>query len=70
MKRPPLVNLATHTFGYVTPNELALYVGCDARTIRRMINDHAIRAYRVGRNWRIPTDEARRVFPVGERKAG
>lgn len=64
MKRPTLVNLADHPWPYVTPPELATYLQCDRRTILRMIANGALAAYRVGRNFRIPTTEARRVFHV------
>lgn len=64
MTRAPLTNLATHPSAHVTPRELARYLECDPRTILRMIEGGTISAYRVGRNWRIHTDEARRVFPV------
>lgn len=63
-KRPPLVNLATHDYQFVTPPELAAYLKCDRRTILRMIDTGALRAYRVGRNWRIATADARCAFPV------
>lgn len=63
-KRPPLTDLATHAFAYVTPPELAAYLECDARTIRRMIDDGALLAIRVGRDWRIPISEARLKFHV------
>lgn len=64
MKRQALLNLATHQAAYVTPSDLAAYLPCDCRTILRMIYNGSLRAYRVGRNWRIPTDDARRAFPV------
>lgn len=63
-KRPPLKDLASHEFPYVTPPELADYLPCDRRTILRMIEYRTLRAYRVGRCWRIAIEEARRVFPV------
>lgn len=62
MKRPPLVNLATHEWPFVTPPDLARYLACDPRTIVRMIEAGSLNAYKVGRNWRIPTNEARRAF--------
>lgn len=64
MKRPPLTDYNTFPFEWVTPVELAAKVKCDRRSILRMIDNDAIYAYRIGRNWRIPLDEARRVFPV------
>jgi excisionase family DNA binding protein len=63
-KRPPLVNLTTHPYPWVSPPELAAYLQCDRRTIGRMIEQGSLHAYRVGRTWRIPIAEARRAFPV------
>lgn len=63
-KRPPLHSLSTHPYAYVSPPELADYLACDPRTLLRMIENGSIKAYRVGRNWRITIEEARRVFPV------
>ena len=65
MKRQ-LVNLATHPTAFVTPPQLAAYLDCDRRTILRMIHDDALPASRVGRNWRIPIEAARRAFPNGD----
>jgi excisionase family DNA binding protein len=48
----------------VTPATLAGYLSVHERTIMRMIDAGALHAFKVGREWRIPTDEARRVFPV------
>jgi excisionase family DNA binding protein len=62
MKRPTLCDLKSHTFPWVTPPELAGYLKCDPRTILRMIEAGTLYAYRVGRNWRIPTEEARQSF--------
>lgn len=63
MKRRPIVDLATHDSTYVTPPEIARFLPCDARTVVRMIEAGKIPgAYRAGRNWRIPTPVARRVF--------
>ncbi len=64
MKRPALVNYDTFPYDWVTPPELAAYVQCDPRTIVRMIAMGSVVAFRVGRNWRIPLKEARRMFPV------
>lgn len=62
MKRPTLQNLKTHQFPWVTPPELADYLKCDPRTILRMIEARTLYAYRVGRNWRIPIEDARLAF--------
>lgn len=48
----------------VSPPVLAAFVGCDRRTIVRMITDGTLLAFKVGRTWRIPVGEARRAFPV------
>lgn len=63
MKRPPLTDLESYDWPYVTPGDLARldHVNCDPRTILRMIRE--LGGYRVGRNWRIPTDNAQRAFP-------
>lgn len=64
MRRPPLEDLNTYDWPYVTPGDLARlpHVNCDPRTILRMIRE--LDGYRVGRNWRIPTASARRAFPI------
>jgi len=64
VRRPPLIDLATHEFPWVTPPELASYLPCDRRTILRMIAAGSLDAYQIGRHWRIPIDEARRAFHV------
>lgn len=63
MKRPPLVSLATFARPYVTPPELAAHLECDPRTILRMIKTGALPAFKVGRSWRITTEQALRSFP-------
>lgn len=63
-RRTIQVDLATHEKAYVTVRALANWADCDPRTIIRMIATHALVAVRVGREWRIPTDDARRVFRV------
>lgn len=63
-RRRPIRDLMTHERGYVTPPELAHYVDCDPRTVRRMIEAGSLVAFKVGRDWRIPTNEARRAFHV------
>jgi excisionase family DNA binding protein len=61
--RVPLDDLMTFPYKDVSPVELADYLRCDARTIIRMIQTGALFAYRVGRKFRIPIEEARRAFP-------
>ena len=64
MKRAQLITLATFPYEWVTPLELAAYLRVDVRTVLRMIEGQSLFACRVGRHWRIPTNEARRAFPV------
>jgi len=63
MKRRPIVSLATHPRPYVTPPELAAFLSCDPRTILRMIKTGSLPAFRVGRTWRVTTEQARQAFP-------
>ena len=58
------INLATHPRPYVTAGELAEWLWCDRRTIVRMIHNGSLKGTKVGRNWRIPTEDARRAFHV------
>ena len=57
-------DLATHRRPYVTATALAAYLAVDRRTIVRMIAAHDLQGVKVGRCWRIPTTEARRMFHV------
>ena len=68
-RKPAIIDLATHPESTVSPQQLADYLDCDVRTIRRMIPS-SLRAFRLGRDWRIPTDEARRVFHVKQTSQG
>lgn len=61
-------DLSTHRRPFVTATELAEYLGCDRRTIVRMIHSGSLRGIKVGRCWKVPTDAAREAFHV-ERKA-
>ena len=63
MKQPPIVSLATYPRPYVSTANLAKFLGCDRRTLLRMVAQGELAAVRVGRNWRIPIEEARRAFP-------
>jgi excisionase family DNA binding protein len=65
-RRPPVADLATCIRPWITPGELAgaTEVDCHERTIRKMIDAGSIQAIRVGRCYRIPVDEACRVFRV------
>lgn len=69
MIRPPLRDLATHDWPWVSPRDLAAYLRVHERTIRRMIETGALSAYRVGRRWHIPTNEAQRAFPQTRQSA-
>lgn len=64
MRRPPLVSYDTYPHPWVTPAELAAFLGCDERTITRMIASRSLTAFRLGRRWCITLTEARRAFPV------
>lgn len=57
-------DLATYAKAYVTASALAGYLGCDRRTIVRMIAVGSLVGVKVGRAWRIPTDAARETFHV------
>ena len=61
---PAIVDLATHPRPYVTVRALAAYLETDPRTIIRLIADGALEGVKVNREWRIPTDAARRKFHV------
>lgn len=63
-RRRMFKSLSAHEDDYVTPPQLAIYLVCDVRTIRRMIAVGSLPAYRVGRDWRIPTDDACAAFRV------
>jgi excisionase family DNA binding protein len=60
----PRFDLARCVRPFVTATELARYLTCDPRTIRRMIANGSLPGVRAGRCWRIPTDAARRAFHV------
>lgn len=63
-QRQSLVDLDTFPHQHIMPRELAGYLRCDTRTVLNMIYAGSLFAYRVGRNYRIPIGEVRRVFPV------
>lgn len=60
----PIVDLATHQPHEVTLKVLADYAEVDRRTITRMITAGKLKAHRVGREWRIATEDARTAFHV------
>jgi len=62
MKDIPIVDLATHPRAFVSIKALAEHLGCDPRTVARMVESGALPAMRVGRLWRIPTNAARERF--------
>jgi excisionase family DNA binding protein len=62
-------DLATHRRPFVTAVELANFVGCDPRTIVRMISVGSLPGVKVGRSWRIPTAAARAAFHVQQTQA-
>ena len=63
LSRAPITNLASCEYHFATPKELAACERCDVRTILRMIAAGSLYAYKVGRRWRIPIEEARKAFP-------
>lgn len=63
MKQPPITSLETYPLPYVSTKALAAYLCCDRRTLLRMIDSGDLHAIRVGRNYKIPIEEARRAFP-------
>lgn len=64
MKHAATVDLATHPKAYVHVKPLARSQDCDPRRILRMIQQGSLYAYRVGREWRIPIEDACRAFHV------
>jgi excisionase family DNA binding protein len=60
----PIRDLATHDAAACTVSVVAEYLECDERTVRRMIRGGHLFAFRVGPEWRVPTSELRRMFPV------
>lgn len=63
-KHAETVDLATHPRQFVHVKPLARSQGVDPRTIRRMIQAGSLYAYRVGREWRVPIEDACRAFHV------
>lgn len=61
---PEFIDLATYQGNSVTVSALATYLECDTRTVIRMITNKSLKAFKVGREWRIPTDAARETFHV------
>lgn len=59
-----MIDLATYERPFVSVRALAAYLDCDPRTIVRMIHEGTLEATKVGREWRIPTTEARDRFHV------
>lgn len=60
----PITDLARHPSLEVTVAVLAAFKECDERTVVRMIAAGTLDAYKVGREWRIPTNAARAAFHV------
>lgn len=59
----PILDLATHPAPYMTTYVLAEYLEVHPRTIQRMILAGSLHAFKVGKEWRIPTAEAQQAFP-------
>ena len=58
----PITSLATHTAEFVTVKALAAHLQCDRRTVMKMIEAGALPVVKVGRSYRIATEDARRAF--------
>lgn len=52
-------DLDSHPDRHVTPQELAEYYRVSDRTVHRLVQKGALKAVKVGRAVRIPTDAAR-----------
>lgn len=61
-RQRPLVDLETHEGRFVSVRQLADYLPCDERRIRRMITAGALGSVRVGREYWIPIEDARAAF--------
>jgi len=61
------IDLSTWPKPFVSARQLAGYMDVVPRTIVRMIRDGALPGVKVGRSWRIPTDDARKAFSVETR---
>ena len=55
----PIADLSTHAQPNVSPRQLAEYWGTTLVTIHRWIRKGALRAFKVGPNWRVKTKDAR-----------
>lgn len=64
MTKHAAFDLATHRRPFATATELAAYLDCDPRTIVRMIHNGSLRGVKVGRCWKVPTEDAREAFHV------
>ena len=59
----PIQSLATHAAPFVTVNVLAEYLEVERDTVVRLIKGGTLYAFKVGHEWRIPTEAARLAFP-------
>ena len=59
MALPDIDNLATWRPAHVTVQQLADYWGIHQDTIKRWLKSGSLKGGRIGRAWRIKTDEAR-----------
>ena len=52
----------TNNGDYFTIKEACAYLGCSRLTISRRIDKKIIKAYKIGRTWRIPKTELSAIF--------
>lgn len=50
---------------FYTAEELAEYLKVSPQTVRAWVREKKVRAVKLGRAWRIPVDEVRRVATEG-----
>jgi excisionase family DNA binding protein len=56
---------ATMPEEFYTPEELAGYLKISPQTVRAWIREKKVHAVKLGRGWRVPVDEVRRVATEG-----
>lgn len=58
----PIVDLAKHPAKHVTVQVLAEYLEVERDTVIRMINKGTLRAFKAGREYRIPIEVVQQTF--------
>ncbi len=46
----------------LTIKEVADYLRCDPKTVRRLITERALAAYKIGREWRVSDSDLRKFL--------